>query len=623
MNQSQDGARRVHKLVSHLQASGKTNAGLGTQETAGLQQGGDLPSEFDYVVIGAGSAGCVVASRLSEDPKVSVLLLEAGGTNQESQVRHPMLTCPTLQNGPFDWAMRTVPQESMINRKSHWARGKGLGGSSSINYMLYVRGDPRNFDQWANEFGCDGWSSKECLPFFKKSENLLTSNKIQKGHHDEGYHGRTGPLKVTDLTDPALTFPAREICNRFVAACDEAGIPGPHDYNGATQTGASMCQVNVHDGKRCDTASMFLYETGALQRPNLTVMTYAHVQKIVTQGDTATGVIFKSGNYDAEKLKSDEIPSQFVGVRKEVIVSAGAVNTPQILMLSGIGPRDELARHNIPCVADLPVGKNLSDHVLTFITYPINPNVPQFSGKPLELMKAFWDYYVSGSGTLSVPIILATAFFRSGIRPEEDGNDLQIHFSPYNNSDPALTEKNFGYNMSLPRYQDTTDYGPCLNVLPSLVRPRSKGEVTLRSNCPFDKVVIDPRYFSDEDDMKMLIACYRKCIEIVDNSTALQDILGPRVINKASKNDPNSDAYIIEEIREQTVTIFHPVGTAKMGRLDDPTAVCDARTLKVKGFKNLRVADASVMPEITSGNTHAPSVMIGERCADFIRSGSI
>ncbi|GBG33488.1 Choline dehydrogenase, mitochondrial [Hondaea fermentalgiana] len=623
MEADEAGKRRVEKLASHLRGAARgESSGVQVHETAGLVNGGEILAEYDYIVIGAGSAGCVVASRLSEDPKVSVLLLEAGGNNQTFEVRHPMLTCPTMQNSKFDWAFRTEPQKHQEGRISHWPRGKGLGGSSSINYMVYVRGDPRNYDQYANEFGCEGWSYEECLPYFKKSENLITSKDMDPTHHDESLHGRKGPLKVTDINDPMCKFPAKYTSECFVAACNEHGIRGPHDYNSREQEGASLSQISVSDGKRNDTASMFLFETGALERPNLTVLTYAHVQKLVTQGDLVTGVIYKAGDHDLETLKTDAIPSRFVAARKEVIVSAGSVSTPQILMLSGIGPREELEKHGIPCVADLPVGRNMSDHLLVFLEYAIKDHIPSFSGSLMDIAQGFWDYYVKGEGVFTIPFVTAMAFFRSGIRPEEDGNDLQIHFTPYCSNDKELTMRNFGLDTTQPRYDDLGSPARAV-FLPSLVRPKSKGTVTLRSACPFDAPRVDPNYLEHDDDVKALLYCYRKCIDLAERSEAYKDHLGERSVNPYSEYHPDSDEYIIEEIRNGACTIYHPVGTSTMGRVDDPNTVVDAKTLKVKGFRNLRIADASVYPEVPSGNTNAPSILVGERAAAMIRGQTL
>ncbi|GBG33482.1 Choline dehydrogenase, mitochondrial [Hondaea fermentalgiana] len=623
------GARRVEKIAGHLRGdSGGSNVdekarrrGLQAQETAGLVDGGEILAEYDYIVVGAGSAGCVVASRLSEDPKVSVLLLEAGGNNQTFSVRHPLVTCATLQNSQYDWGFRSEPQQNQNERVSYWPRGKCLGGSSSINYMLYVRCDPRNYDQYANEFGCEGWSYKEVLPFFRKSENLITSQKMDPTHHSDEYRSRKGPLKVIDLSDPHFEFQTKYVSECFVSACNEKGIQGPHDFNSGKQDGANLAQVSVADGKRSDTASMFLFETGALKRPNLTVMTHAHVQKLVTQGDLVTGVVFKAGDHDMKTLRTSAVPSRFVAARKEVVISAGAVGTPQILMLSGIGPHEELEQLGIPCIADLPVGRNMSDHLMCPLPYAVKDHAPGFSGSFMEIAQGFWDYYVKGQGIFSFPFITAMAFFRSGIRPEEDGNDLQIHFTPYTMDDHELLKRNFGTDITHPRFQDELPPKRVM-FIPSLVRPKSKGSVTLRSACPFDAPRIEPNYLDHEDDMEMFLHCYRKCMEIAETSEAFKDVLGERIVNAYSEYDPNSDEYIREELRETSVTIYHPVGTAKMGRVEDPTTVVDAKTLKVKGFLNLRVADASIFPEVPSGNTNAPAIMAGERVAHMIASSS-
>lgn len=636
--------RRVATLRAHLASDADSNSSgsvpsstsesssarsarsLSQHETAGLQAGGDAMASYDYVVVGAGSAGCVVASRLSEDPKISVLLLEAGGSNQEFRVRSPMITNPGLQNSDMDWAYRTTPQEHTAGRVSHWPRGKTLGGCSSINYSLYVRGDPRNFDQWAERHGCAGWGYADMLPWFKKSENLCCSPDMRaSGQHHEASHGFNGPMEVTDGWDSMYDEVAtRETTRRFVEACNESGIRGPHDYNGPEQEGASFTQFNVKDGTRNDTASAFLFKNGALQRPNLTVMTHAHATKVVFQGTRATGVAYKSGDLPAAALGGRPVAMRLVNAKKEVVLCLGAVATPQLLMLSGVGPRAHLEELGIPVVADLPgVGEGLQDHLMSPLTYALKPHANFFAPTLLNVGRELANYMVRSKGTLMVPMVTGTAFFRTGVREEADGNDVQIHVLPYLGTDREQMGQNLGYDMSAPRFEEELQPDAGVVLLASLVRPFSTGRVRLRTADPFDHPLVDPCYLEDERDMEMLVKCSREIRRIAETTEAFEGYLDGWHTNPYSAHDPESDAYLEECIREEVVTIYHPTSTCKMGRVDDPMVVVDPASLEIKGLQGIRIADASVMPEIISGNTNAPTIAIGERCADFIRNGPI
>lgn len=582
-----------------------------SSNTNGIIYSSPVDEEYDYVIVGAGSSGCVLASRLSEDPNNKVLLLEAGGSNQSFSVRSPMLTCPKLQNTELDWALRTEEQQELLNRVSHQPRGKALGGCSSINYMIYCRGDPRNYDQWANEYNCKGWSYEQVLPFFQKSERFHPP--LGKAADQYPSHGLGGVLDVTDVQDDRIDFLSKDSIARFVSACDEKGIPANADYNSCSgQTGASFSQITVKDGRRRDTASCFLFEHGVLDRPNLTVLCHAHVMRVCLQGPKAVGVTYTLKNSKQTFFKKG---------RREVILCAGAFASPQLLMLSGVGPRQHLQAKGISVHADLAgVGQNLQDHVMFPITYKIRDPFPGFTGGVLQVATELIRLLVFSQGIFMLPFVLGVAFFRSGLRPERDGNDLQFHVVPYVGKDQEDAVNNLGYDQ--PRFDVKLNPDKGLVFLPSLVRPKSVGVVELRSDSPFDAPRIDPRYLSDPHDMRAMVAAYKKTREIAEESNAFKGYLEKtRQLNPYSNLDPDSDEYYIQDIRESLVTIYHASGTCKMGDpVADPTVVCDAQSLKVKGFENLRVVDCSVAPTIISGNTNALAIMIAEKAAHIIMS---
>mmetsp|Transcript_12695 Transcript_12695/g.22615 ORF Transcript_12695/g.22615 Transcript_12695/m.22615 type:complete len:595 (+) Transcript_12695:112-1896(+) len=583
---------------------------------------GEVASDYDYIVVGGGSAGCVVASRLSEDPSVSVLLLEAGGDNNHFMVRSPLATLANVQNSKFDWAFRTTPQKHTSNRVSHQPRGKALGGSSSINYMLYVRGDPRNWDQFASEHGCgEQWNYKNMLPLFKKSETFSGSVKA-KAQLDPDSHGTDGPLHVTAVWDEIYKMWSKDVSSRFVDACDASGVRRTGDYNGPAQEGASLSQVTTKNGCRMDTATAFLRDTGAYKRENLTVMGHAHVARVVFQGSKAVGVTFKVGD-NLERLKSRTVPTRFVSAKREIILCAGAYGTPQLLMLSGVGPKEHLQAKEIPVVADLPgVGSNLQDHIMVPVHFKGEKGA---NLRPMYLFHVLTEmvkYYLFSQGIMMLPAVTAVAFFRSGLRKSEDGNDLQLHVFPYvDNQNAEIAKNNLGYCPTKnPRYDVSMLPSTGLIILPTLLRPKSKGTVRLRTSSAFDHPIIDPHYLEHPDDMKMLKHAYKKTLEIARKPAFEGMLTKDQHVYEGSKFAPETDEYIEEHIRDEAITVYHPTSTAKMGDPKDLSVVVDAKTLKVKGFDNLRVADASVLPYVVSGNTNAPSIVVGEKCAELIHN---
>jgi len=529
--------------------------------------------EFDYVVVGGGSAGCVLASRLTEDPSVSVCLLEAGGSDASVFVQAPALVVAMLPVAFKNWAFKTVPQKGLNGRRGYQPRGKVLGGSSSTNAMLYVRGHRWDYDHWA-ALGNTGWSYDEVLPYFKRAENNET-------HGADPYHGSGGPLNVVDPRSPSALNQA------FLAAAAMKGIPNVVDYNGAEQFGSFMYQVTQKNGERCSAAKGYL--TPNLSRPNLKVVTNALTSRIVFDGTRAVGVAYSVGGAAKEAR-----------ARREVIVSAGAFGSPQLLKLSGIGPGEELGRLGIPVRRDLAgVGENLHDHIDHVQTWRAASDSPTFGVSLRGSMKVMgaipeWKKKRTGLGTSN--FAESGAFLRSS--PEVEVPDLQMVFV-VGVVDDHSRKLHLGHG-----------YSCHIEVL----RPHSRGSVKLASTDPHAAPLIDPAFLEDPRDLELLV----KGVQLQ------MDILGARPFDPWRGKmlypvDRNDTAAIAEDIRNRADTQYHPVGTCKMGPDSDPTAVVDTR-LRVRGISGLRVVDASVMPQVSGGNTNAPTIMIGEKAADMIRA---
>lgn len=517
---------------------------------------------YDYIIIGAGSAGCALAARLSEDGSKNVLVLEAGPVD-DNQYIHIPAAFPNLFRTPLDWAYTSTPQEHSDGTQLFIPRGKVFGGCSSINAMIYKRGNPACFDAW----GVDnpGWSHADVLPLFKRSENN------ERGADDN--HGAGGPLNVADLRDP------NPVSLAMVAAAVEAGYPAQSDFNaGAEQEGFGLYQVTQKGGMRNSTAVAFLHP--ALTRDNLAIQAEAHVQNLIIENGRCTGVRFKAGG-EMHEVMSDA----------EVILSAGSIGSPQILMLSGIGPRDALEDLGIAVAHDLPgVGQNLQEHFMAPVAHVCTQ--PVTLAHALEPEQA--ELLGQGMGLLTSNIGEGGGYLT--VMEDAPAPDLQFHFTPT-------------WFVADGAGNPTDSEG--FTILPSLVGTKSVGEVTLASSSPDDAPLINPNCFADPQDLEILVEGVKIARKIMA-SPALDAFRGAERFPGA---DVQTDDEIRAYLRGNIQTIYHPVGTCKMG--SDDMAVVGA-DLKVHGVEGLRVADASIMPTITNGNTNAPAIMIGEKCSDLI-----
>jgi choline dehydrogenase len=531
---------------------------------------------FDYIVIGAGSAGCVLANRLSADPAISVLLLEAGPADKMLEIKIPG-AYGKLNRTVVDWSFWTEPQEHVDGRRIYIPRGRTLGGSSSTNAMAYVRGNRADYDEWEG-LGNQGWSYADVLPYFIKAEH--------NEHLDGPFHGKGGPLHVSFSPQPS---PLRDA---FTEACAQQGIPRNGDYNGAEQIGASPLQFTIKHNRRWSAADAYLKPV--LGRKNLTVKTGARVKRIMIQGSKATGVEVVYGQRRTENYAAG----------KEIILSAGAIQSPQVLLLSGIGTEDALTPHGIPLLHRLPgVGQNLQDHVWTGASAFTNIPTGNSLIRPWNQVREIVKWLMGRSTPLGNSPLEANAFFASA--PGMDRPDLQLHQVPL-----AI---NPDYSMDI---YDLNTYTrrDGVGVLSILLRPKSRGYIGLHSADPLAAPRINPRLLSDPSDLELLMQALRKTIDILE-SPALRKFAPGGVY---FPERPHDDGALRKHILRTLETLYHPVGTCKMGM--DAMSVVDDR-LRVRGIEGLRVADASIMPTIISGNTNAACIMIGEKAADLIIGG--
>ncbi len=539
-------------------------------------------TEFDYIVVGGGSAGCVLAGRLSEDPAVTVCLLEAGGPDTSAFIHAPLGFAATAPLGIFNWNFESVPQAGLGGRRGFAPRGKVMGGSSSLNAMVYTRGNALDYNRWA-DLGNPGWSYQEVLPIFKQSENNQCFGA-------DAYRGTGGPLNVCYLRSPSPLNQA------FLDACESQGLPRTPDYNGARQWGCAPAQVTQKDGERWSAAKA--YVTPHRHRPNLTVITHAHTSKVLLGGSAGDGDLHATGVQYLQQGQTHEVHA-----RREVLLSAGAFGSPQLLMLSGVGPAEHLREHGIAVRHALPgVGQNLQDHVTTVLIYRTGHQQETlgFSFKgALNLMKSVFEWRRQRTGWITTNVAESQAFLKTS--PDMEVPDIQLAFCT-GIVDDHTRKAHLGH-------------GYTLHV--TLMRPKSRGSLTLQSAKPSDAPRIDPAYFQHPDDMDTMVRATQMGFDILQ-APALQPYRG-KMLYPLERDNPEQ---IRQFLRDHSDTEYHPVGTCKMGPASDPMAVVDAE-LRVHGIQGLRVVDASIMPDLVTGNTNAPTIMIAEKAVQLLRAAQV
>jgi choline dehydrogenase len=520
---------------------------------------------FDYVIVGAGSAGCVLANRLSADPAVTVALVEAGGRDRKQEIHIPAAFSKLFKT-PLDWNFSTIPQKHLADRELYWPRGKMLGGSSSINAMMWVRGHQADYDGW----GVPGWGWSDVLPYFHRIEHRVGTNYANT-------YGTDGPLWIEELRDP------NPLTATFLAACAEAGLQRLHELNEPDNTGFAPTPVTIHKGRRWSAADAYLKPASG--RKNLTVITDALAEKVLITDGRATGVAYRDQAGTRHQLTA----------KREVILSAGAIGSPHLLMLSGIGDPDQLTKAGVPVTVASPgVGANLQDHLAAgFVLHTPTAVTMVDAEKPKQLIR----YLLSRRGMLASNVAEAVAFIHT--EPGLAGPDIELIFAPVPFLDHGFTQPP----------------GHGFTVGAILLQPASRGKITLASADPKVPADIDPNYLDDAEDMRHFVAASAFARKLFETKA-----LAPHTGEPMRPDHwPADDLEVEQLVRAYTETLYHPVGTARMGT--DPDSVVDER-LAVRGVAALRVADASVMPRINRGHTNAPTIMIAEKAADLIRKAA-